>query len=266
MYCRGMPVLSPATSRERYSRAKAQNVPEARDTGREVRNEVEGDGARTYKKKHQIYRAAEETRRRTAKRLTGRSILHPAPPARTLWQNMCLLVHIRPTSHLSLTGQWDLGHALVCSQVRSCLCPPENLSLCPRQALLNVNTTQSILWYGNKHGYAHVTISDVDTGVTCDLLSGPIIVLLDNIAYGRKWGRKIPASHLFHSFKIARKKLLFGKSATPCSNYSITNQPCDSLTAQRFTVRRDRKEANSQFHQKLVLMWTIYVYGLNQGC
>lgn len=32
MYCYGMPLLSPAPSREWYSRAKAQNVLEERDT------------------------------------------------------------------------------------------------------------------------------------------------------------------------------------------------------------------------------------------
>lgn len=59
MYCYGMPLLSPAPSREWCSRAKAQNVPEERDTRR---GEKCGGRGGKQKKEHKIYRAGEVMR------------------------------------------------------------------------------------------------------------------------------------------------------------------------------------------------------------
>lgn len=53
MYCYGMPLLSPAPSREWYSRAKAQNVLEERDTETKRGEKEEGT------KKRQVYKAGE---------------------------------------------------------------------------------------------------------------------------------------------------------------------------------------------------------------
>lgn len=136
-------LVSPQTN------AEAQNVPEETDTRREVWMKWKG---RKPEKIHVIYSAGEVMRRKIARELWGKTVLHKGLPQE---QGTCLLVNVPRLCHLFGQTTSFMPYCLILLRQFLSLPSQESSTVdkCQKQALLNVNMTQStLIWQQTRQG------------------------------------------------------------------------------------------------------------------